>query len=517
MDWLIGKCPKLQALSLWSRTEHELSWLKRRMMLDYGPRSKNGSYVASRLGLWKLGHCKHLRYLNVAGCTDLQGVPFALVASSCRGLEILDASGSDLRDSSMDVLAEYCPRLRRVNLSCCTDITDAGIRQLVKGCRQLQRIDLCKTSVTDAGITAIANHCAELRHLDAAFCVGMTDASLSLLARRCKDRLEHLGLEGCRSIGDEGMLAVAENCPSLRRLDIGAGDGCSSRGITEASLSVLARRCTQLAYLRAPYAGQQLRSEPILAMAGHWGQLQHLNLSRSADMTDRAVQAIVRHCRALRELYLSWCYSVTDGGVAPLARHGPPGLRALKLSGTQVTDASVVAIAAHCRQLRRFHLGYTGITAQSLLAVAQHCPALESLSVENCQFDMDDALAAIGRGCPHFQVLRAKRCRMLSDEAIIRLVRERGAQMQELCLCESRVTDAGLEAVGGACARLRKLHVASCGGVTDVGVAAVVAGCGQLEVCGVEDCAGVTEGSYTLLQSRSCQPMGWIFRDERFL
>ena len=66
-----------------------------------------------------------------------------------------------------------------MNISNCTDITDAGICALTEGCPQLRSISAygC-TGLTDVSMFWIGQHCHELTSINIVVCRGITDKRL---------------------------------------------------------------------------------------------------------------------------------------------------------------------------------------------------------------------------------------------------------------------------------------------------------------------------------------------------
>ena len=68
------------------------------------------------------------------------------------------------------------------------------------------------------------------------------------------------------------------------------------------------------------------------------------------NITDAAVLALAKHCRNLTTIYLTGCDNITDAAVIALAKHCP-NLTDIYLTGCNITDAAVLALAEHCPNL----------------------------------------------------------------------------------------------------------------------------------------------------------------------
>ena len=71
--------------------------------------------------------------------------------------------------------------------------------------------------ITDASMMAIAEHCSALRKLDLSFCQGMSDAGMIAVAQGCP-LLESLELDDCEWVTEEAVDIIRETCPRLARL-----------------------------------------------------------------------------------------------------------------------------------------------------------------------------------------------------------------------------------------------------------------------------------------------------------
>ena len=142
--------------------------------------------------------------------------------------------------------------LQSLNLGRCSNITDACVSEVARGCPNLQSLDLtyCR-NITDASVSEVARRCSKLQTLNLGNnlrrCRNITDASVSEVARRCSN-LQTLILLNCSRITDASVLEVARRCSNLQTLNLG---GC--RNITDASVLEVARRCSNLQTLNLAY------------------------------------------------------------------------------------------------------------------------------------------------------------------------------------------------------------------------------------------------------------------------
>jgi len=72
-------------------------------------------------------------------------------------------------------------------------VTDAGVQEIAKHCRDLKTIYLCRTQVTDAGVQEIARNCANLNEINLYGCYQVTYSSIKEIAAHCHSWTQFTG------------------------------------------------------------------------------------------------------------------------------------------------------------------------------------------------------------------------------------------------------------------------------------------------------------------------------------
>ena len=169
-------------------------------------------------------------------------------------------------------------------------------------------------------MAALAESCPLLRRVDLSGCIKLTDAGVGAIASRCAC-LRALSLAGCRGLTDDALLQVGVQCPTLAALSIsGVGPTVSDAGIH--AVAVGAAAALRMLDLGACAA---IGDGAVLALALHCPGLRSLDLSALSDdprryLTDRGVRALSRGCRGLGRLRLGGCIGVTDSGLRAALR-----------------------------------------------------------------------------------------------------------------------------------------------------------------------------------------------------
>ena len=220
----------------------------------------------------------------------------------------------------------------------------------------------------------------------------MDDALLAAVAQAAP-QLQRLRLAHCIAVTDEGVCALAAQCPGLLELCL---DDCIKVG-----LGLRGSRSGRGALpAGGPAAHVNRRSAAFTGTRG-------CCVPPLAQVTSQGVTALARHCKQLQALSLRHCSKVEDAALAELARNGT--LRRLGLNSMpQLRGECLEALAACCRhQLEEVDASWCrGIAWQYFGRLADGCPGLQRLELWGCthvgdQFlhgHSNDGLRVLGRG-----------------------------------------------------------------------------------------------------------------------
>lgn len=183
--------------------------------------------------------CPRLKDLRVGEVRGFDNLGIATAIFKTNNLERLVLSGcADLNDNALKVMLQGMDpeidiltdrpvvpvrKLRHLDLSRCTQLTNAGVKVLGYLVPDLEGLQLsgCK-SLTDAALEPILESTPRLTHLELEDLEGLTNNLLSehLAKAPCASKLEHLSLSYCERLGDTGMLPVMQKCTRLRSVDL---------------------------------------------------------------------------------------------------------------------------------------------------------------------------------------------------------------------------------------------------------------------------------------------------------
>ena len=165
-------------------------------------------------------YCRHLRSVDLNQCHSVSDAALSELVRQCTHLEkLVLCEIYHITDVSMASIAMHCnTRLRWLDITHCSKITDASVVALTHSCPNLQVFVCSSTCLTDASIIAIANQCKELNVLQFCRAGGIfTDASIFALTLYSR-QLTNLDISSCRGISDDALLALVEACQKLEGL-----------------------------------------------------------------------------------------------------------------------------------------------------------------------------------------------------------------------------------------------------------------------------------------------------------
>ncbi|GAQ84070.1 F-box/RNI-like superfamily protein [Klebsormidium nitens] len=262
-----------------------------------------------------------------------------------------------LDDSAMNIIAQGCRNLRKLQLEGCSGFSDVGLNAVLRGCSELVALRLGD-------------------------CGGFTGEAFGGL----KCRVEVLDLDLCVGLTNEGLLAAGKACPNLRDLSVQADLGNASLG---QGLEGAARACPGLRALLLHGCG--VGDETLQSVAASCPLLSTFSVSCEHAVTDSGLAAFFAALPALETVALH-----TMRGLSRVPKFGPSTrLKKLRIAYwwnatdlvlrdvsaetnlevlllvccPHLTDATVDKIIAGCKSLKRLVLcDNDSITAESLRA-----------------------------------------------------------------------------------------------------------------------------------------------------
>jgi len=178
--------------------------------------------------------------------------------------------------------------------------------------------------------------------------------SLGMPEEDARQQLENntLNLEHYwENVTDGIVIAIAVRCPGLTSITL---DDCE---ITDATLIALAEHCPRLTIFHLDYQDCQaydgLTDDGVVALAANCPGLMEVTIGGSDHITDNAIIAVAENCPGLTILRLNgWCPHITDKSITRVAVNCL-GLTRLEFFGWfgNITDTSMIALWQHSYHL----------------------------------------------------------------------------------------------------------------------------------------------------------------------
>ncbi|KAF9918084.1 putative VIER F-box protein 2 [Lobosporangium transversale] len=131
------------------------------------------------------------------------------ILRQCPELSTLVLLHNANKNATVHAIAETCPNLKMLELRNSKSVTASTFGSIFKKCPLLTKLDVSYTLINDVGALALAQNCPQLRALDLTGCSRITHtASKELLARL--SRLQELKAGGCPKLKIEGFSSEEE-------------------------------------------------------------------------------------------------------------------------------------------------------------------------------------------------------------------------------------------------------------------------------------------------------------------
>ncbi|CAI9736100.1 F-box/LRR-repeat LRR-repeat 17-like [Octopus vulgaris] len=257
-----------------------------------------------------LKKCRWLSFLSLKGCCSLPDSTIQLIAENQHDLEQLYLDdcfcvtnptivkifhncprithlsfGWHLNAETVDTMANYCTRLKLINLSHC-DAVDSLARML-QNCKQLENVNLSDCPLTDSHLVNLC-HLPNLKHVYLNS-VNMSSTTAKEVAKHCL-KLQTLSLCFNDCVDDDCITAVVQNARNLRILK------CIRCNITDKAL---------------------------IAIAKHSSKLEQLDVSFCSNITNKGVNFVSENCTQLYFLGLFSCEKVESTFLFQLQKDYP--------------------------------------------------------------------------------------------------------------------------------------------------------------------------------------------------
>ena len=183
---------------------------------------------------------EHLRILDLTSCARLTDHAIEKIIDVAPRLRnLVFAKCRNLTDLAVNAIAKLGKNLHYLHLGHCGHITDTAVIKLVSSCNRIRYIDLgCCVHLTDLSVTKLAQ-LPKLRRIGLVKCSNITDDSVYALAHAQRPRhrvvgehgaeitsyypgssLERVHLSYCTNLTLKSVVVLLNNCHKLTHLSL---------------------------------------------------------------------------------------------------------------------------------------------------------------------------------------------------------------------------------------------------------------------------------------------------------
>ncbi|XP_070564401.1 F-box/LRR-repeat protein 7-like [Ptychodera flava] len=295
-------------------------------------------------------YCSKICKINLSGCTMLTDASFLFIADNCPALISLNIAYTSVSEKAMTKVMTNCLKLQHLNILGCRklpitifqqfrnliklqvrvddfyttsrsmDWCNQNLRQVAGRCPQLEFFDGRNSAyLSDDTVAELVTKCPKLRSLKFDQCASLTGDCIVELSKKLI-HLKFISLANC-GIGDEAVIAIAENCPMLTHLNISATKlHVRAQNITDASLQSIAMHCEKLQYLDIHSAEhlhqcQNLSDIGLVAVVTNCVKLRHLDIRNCSKISDKSLLKLAEHCTLLEHVEMKSSSLISSTGI----------------------------------------------------------------------------------------------------------------------------------------------------------------------------------------------------------
>ncbi|CAM8958658.1 unnamed protein product [Rhodiola kirilowii] len=418
-------CPSLKALSLW------------------------GVPSIGDEGLTNVANgCHMLEKLDLSHCPTLTDDALVAIAKGCPGLtDVKIESCPNIGNESLKALGKHCSSLKSISVINCPLVQDQGIISLLSASSHvLMKVKLKSLNISDMSLAVVGHYGLSITDLFLSGLPNVTEKGFWVMGNgHGLQKMTSLTVTNCQGVTDVGIEAVAKGCPNLNQISLSKCVMLSDNGIVTLAKNARAlrilqieecHRITQLGLFGTIFCcGEKLKALNLVKCLGIKdaivglpsvcppNSIQSLSIRNCHGFGDASLILLAKLCRQLKQLDFSGCSGITDSGLRPLVESCEAGLVKVNLNGCiNVTDEIVsMFVKGHGWTLETINLSGSKISDASLLSIADGCVLLSELEISNCTIT-DYGIAALAKHL-NLQILSLSGCSMVSDKSLSSLVK----------------------------------------------------------------------------------------------
>ncbi|KAL6141095.1 hypothetical protein ACLB2K_059386 [Fragaria x ananassa] len=442
-----------------------------------------------------------LKEINLSGFDGDLNPLLHRIAISGLNLQSLDISSRQtLPVNGLRVFSSKMMNL--TSLNCCRVgfLQDTDLTLIAESFPMLQELDISYPEqgsstgssywkpISDSGVLSLAVNLKSLRRINLSGNDFITDMSLLHLAKNCVLLTQVVTYE-CEFITHNGVAELIR-CPWKSSKALCVVD-FSDTVVPDELLCLVAEACFPMKKIvLSNCVGYSFAGVSFLVR--HYPLLEYLDLERTFFLTDNDIFELSKSLGSITYINLSYCHRLTSVTLDTLVRN----CRVLNViimvgtnAGAEALETDVVPnLGVKILNLSQNRLMGNGVIANYVSVF----PNLEMLNLSDCVNITEDGIVEVLKRCSRIRHLEISRCGLIENL----LIDFELPKLEVLCARGLIIDDDGLTLIGKRCPRLQKLDVSACMEVTAKGVKEVVVYCKEIREIKLRSC---TKFSYDII------------------
>jgi F-box and leucine-rich repeat protein GRR1 len=134
---------------------------------------------------------------------------------ACYPFHVSNVDLYSITDRGVTQLTQACPRIRYIDLACCSNLTDLSVLELAS-LSKLRRVGLVRLSnLTDNAVFALGEKHTALERIHLSYCDNISVAAIHFLLQRL-NKLTHLSLTGIPQFRRRDLKTFCRVPPKVR-------------------------------------------------------------------------------------------------------------------------------------------------------------------------------------------------------------------------------------------------------------------------------------------------------------
>uniref|UniRef100_A0A1J3HAB1 F-box protein SKIP2 n=1 Tax=Noccaea caerulescens TaxID=107243 RepID=A0A1J3HAB1_NOCCA len=320
-----------------------------------------------------------------------------------------DRKSVSLSDEALVTISSRCLNLTRVKLRGCREITDLGMEEFARNCKNLKKLSVGSCNFGAKGVNAMLEHCKLLEELSVKRLRGIHEAaeSIQLPAAGSSSSLRAICLK--ELVNGQVFEPLVSSTKTLKTLKI-----IRCLGDWDKVLQMIGDGKSSLSEIHL----ERLQVSDLgLSAIAKCSNVETLHIVKTPECSNYGLINVAERCNLLRKLHIDgWRTNrIGDEGLMAVAKHCL-NLQELVLIGVNATHMSLAAIASNCEKLERLALCGSGTIGDTEIAcIAKKCGALRKFCIKGCPVS-DLGIEALAVGCPNLVKLKVKKCKVVTGE-----------------------------------------------------------------------------------------------------